>query len=160
MSADERQSSWFQHTLKQQPWRNQTELVATLTLMVIVVIIIGALYLIQTTGTTITARELEQMTDRRDELQRDNELLRAEIAELQSLPRRMTRAAEMGFHEAGPDEIQYIIVDGYQYNRPQVTPTPTPTPPPDDPIYDETLGGWLRQQWDRLKQQFDEWRDG
>jgi hypothetical protein len=122
-------------------------------------IIIAALYLIQTSTTTTTARELQEMSDYRDKLERDNERVRAEIAELQSLPRVMTRAAELNFHPANEDEIQYIIVDGYRYDRPQVTPTPTPTPVGPEPVYDETMSGWLRKQWDTLKQQFKKWRE-
>jgi cell division protein FtsL len=141
------------------PWHNQTQLVATLTLIVVVGIIIAALYLIQTSTTTTTARELQEMSDYRDKLERDNERMRAEIAELQSLPRVMTRAAELNFRPANEDEIQYIIVDGYRYNRPAVTPTPTPTPVGPEPVYDETMGGWLHKQWDALKQQFKEWRE-
>lgn len=142
------------------PWRSQqTQLVATLTLVVVVGIIIAALYLIQTSTSTITARELSEMGDYREQLERDNERLRAEIAELESLPRVMTRAAELGFNTANENEIQYIIVDGYRYNRPDVTPTPTPTPAEPEQVYDETLSGWLRKQWDSFRRQFKEWRD-
>jgi cell division protein FtsL len=148
------------HTHAEQLWRNQRHFVATLSLVVVVGIIIAALYLIQTSTTTITARELVEMDDYRQRLERDNERLSADIANLQSLPRVMTRAAELGFHDAGDNDIQYLIVDGYRYNRPQITPSPTPTPVEPEQIYDETLGGWLRKQWDRLKQQFDNWREG
>jgi hypothetical protein len=131
-----------------------------MTLAVIVGVIIGALYLIQTTTTTTTARVLEQMGSQRQRLERDNERLRAEIAQLESLPRVMTRAAEMGFRQAGSGEIQYLYVEGYHYSRPEVTPTPTPAPTEVAPVYDETLEGWLRKQWDGLKKQFEEWRSG
>lgn len=141
------------------PRNNPSQLVATLTLIVVVGIIIAALYLIQTSTTTITARELQEMDQYRDKLERDNERMRAEIAELQSLPRVMTRAAELNFRQASQEEIQYVIVDGYRYDRPKVTPTPTPTPVVVEPVYDETLGGWLRKQWDSLKTQFKEWRE-
>jgi cell division protein FtsL len=146
------------HTLNQQPWRNQTQLAATLALIVVIGIVIAALYLIQTSTTTITARELDEMSNQRAHLERDNERLRGEIAELESLPRLMTRAADLGFHEAQEDEIQYLIVNGYRYDRPKVTPTPTPTPLPPEQIYDETLSGWLRKQWDDLQKQFAQWR--
>jgi cell division protein FtsL len=151
--------STSQNSHTSSPWRNQTQLVATLTLVVVVGIIIAALYLIQTSTTTITARELQEMGSHRDQLERNNERLRAEIAESQSLPRVMTRAAELGFRQANEDEIQYIIVDGYRYNRPQVTPTPTPTPVAPEQVYDETLGGWIQKQWDSLKTQFRKWRE-
>jgi cell division protein FtsL len=156
MTNDQKQSL-FPHTL-QQPWRDQRQLVSTLSLVVMVGIIIGALYLIQTTTTTTNARELQEMSDQRLRLERENERLRAEIAGLQSLPRVMTRAAELGFRDARPDEIQWLIVEGYQYNRPRVTPTFVPTAQAEETGYDETLSGWLRKQWDSLKREFEEWR--
>ncbi len=143
----------------QPPWRNQRQFVATLGLIGMVGLIIAALYLFQTSRSTISARELEAMTDYRARLQQENERLRVEIAELQSLPRVMTRAAELGFRQASDDEIQYIIVDGYRYDRPLTTPTPRPTPTSPAQVYDETLGGWLRKQWDNLKRQFQEWQN-
>ncbi len=158
MDHDESRSLARPHAI-QPPWRNQRQFVATLGLIGVVGLIIAALYLFQTSRSTISARELEAMTDYRARLQQENERLRVEIAELQSLPRVMTRAAELGFRQAGDDEIQYIIVDGYRYDRPVATPTPTPTPTSPAQVYDETLGGWLRKQWDNLKRQFQEWQN-
>lgn len=160
MSRQNRPPSWLEHTLQNRPGRNQTQFVTTLTLIVIVGVMIGALYLIQSTTTTTTARMLDQMSDQRDRLERENERLRVEIADLESLPLRMTRAAEMGFREANPGDIQYIVVEGYRYNRPVVTATPTPTPTPEAPEYADTFEGWLQKQWDALKDQFDQWRSG
>ncbi len=148
------------HTVQREPWHNQRQWVATLAVVGVVGLIIAALYLIQTATTTITARELLEMDNYRQQLERDNELLRAEIAELQSLPRLMTRAAELGFRQAREDEIQYIIVEGYRYDRARITPTPTPSPTSPAAVYDETLSGWLRQQWDNLKRQWEAWRNG
>ena len=158
MSSTDRRPSLIPHTFHQ-PWHNQRQFVATLGLVVVVGVIIAALYLFQTSYSTITARELNEMSNSRARLELDNERLRAEIAQYQSLPRLMTRAAEMGFHEAREDEIQYIIVEGYQYDRPIIGATPTPTPMAATQVYDETLGGWLRKQWDGLKTQFDDWRN-
>ncbi len=131
MDHDESRSLARPHAI-QPPWRNQRQFVATLGLIGAVGLIIAALYLFQTSRSTISARELEAMTDYRARLQQENERLRVEIAELQSLPRVMTRAAELGFRQAGDDEIQYIIVDGYRYDRPVATPTPSQLlrPPP------------------------------
>lgn len=157
MSTDKNR---LRHTLTEHPWRNQTQIAANLALVVIVGIIIGALYLIQSSTATTTNRELQQMRDQSAVLRRDNERLRAEIAELQSLPRMMTRAAELGFRQAGSDEIQWIVVDGYRYDRPLLTPTPAPTLEHAEPVYDDTMNGWFQRQWDSLKQQFDDWRHG
>ena len=148
------------HTVRRQGERNQRQWVATFAVIGVVGLVIAALYLIQTATTTITARELLEMDGYRQQLERDHELLHAEIAELQSLPRVMTRAAELGFREAREDEIQYIIVEGYRYDRARITPTPTPSPTSPAAVYDETLSGWLRQQWDNLKRQWEAWRNG
>jgi len=158
MSSEERQPAWSQHTILQ-PGGDQRQLVATLALVVIVVILISALYLIQTTTTTTTVRQLQEMSVLRARLERENERLRAEIAQFESLPRMMTRAAELGFREAGDADIDYIVVEGYRYNRPPVTPTPTPPPAEPTQVYDETLGGWFQKQWDALRSQFDEWQN-
>ncbi len=149
-----------QHAAPPQPWHSQRQWAATLAVIGVVGLIIAALYLIQTATTTITARELLEMDTYRQQLERNNELLHAEIADLQSLPRVMTRAAELGFREAHEDEIQYIIVEGYRYDRERITPTPTPSPTSPAAVYDETLSGWLRQQWDNLKRQWEAWRNG
>ncbi len=148
------------HTLEPRPWRNQRQWAATLAVIGVVGLIIAALYLIQTATTTITARELLEMDAHRQQLERDNDQLHAEIADLRSLPRVMTRAAELGFREAREDEIQYIIVEGYRYDRARITPTPTANPTSPAAVYDETLSGWLRQQWDSLKRQWEQWRNG
>lgn len=159
MSHEHEHTTRQVHSVPEQPWANQRQLFSTLGLVVVVGVIIGALYLLQTTTTTTTARELLELDQRRQRLERDNELLRGEIAELQSLPRLMTRAAELGFRPARDDEIMYLIVEGYRYNRPRVTPTPVPAPTQVEEIYDETLSGWFRQQWDALRDQFARWRE-
>lgn len=141
------------------PWRNQRQLVSTLALIGVVIVLIMTLYLIQSTTTTTTARELREMDATLEALERSNELVRGEIAELQSLPPLMTRAATLGFRPAQEDEILYLPVEGYRYNRPQLTPTVTPAPTDPGDLYDETLGGWLQKQWDSLRKQFAKWRD-
>ncbi len=158
MGSDHEHISRTRHTIDEQPWANQRQLFSTLSLIVVIGAVIGALYLIQTTTTTTTARELIEMDEYRQELERDNELLRGEIAELQSLPRLMTRAAELGFRAADDSEIMYLIVDGYRYDRPLTTPTPTPAAAAATEIYDDNFSGWLQRQWDSLRGQFDRWR--
>ena len=55
MSADNDRPTWVQHTITEQPWANQRQVVITLSLMVVVGVIIAALYLLQITVTTTTA---------------------------------------------------------------------------------------------------------
>ncbi|NDJ77095.1 MAG: hypothetical protein GYB65_12640 [Chloroflexi bacterium] len=150
-----------QHAIGESPDRPQTELVATLAMMVVILLVIGALYLIQTTTTTTTARVLQEMSDYRDELENDNERLRADIAQLQSLPTMQARAAELGFRPARPGEIEYLVVEDYRYHRPKATLTPVvPVQEQDEePVYDDSLSGWFERLWDDLRQDFSDWRD-
>lgn len=138
------------------PQRERQQFVALLVLFVAVSIIIGALYLVQATTNVSTARDIQLLRERRDRIQRENEALRAENAELNSVPLLMERAATLGFLTAAPENIQYIVVDGYVYDEPAPTITvaqPTPTPQ----VYDDNFAGWLQRQWDALQDVFEDW---
>lgn len=135
---------------------NQGQTVAIISLLVVLFLIIGGLYLAQATTNISTARDIELLDQERGRIERDNERLRAEIARLQSLDNLHTRAADLGFREAAPDDIQYLSVDGYVYNQPAPTPTlivPTATPE----TYEENFAGWLQRQFDSLRDQFRAW---
>ncbi len=135
---------------------NQRQVVAVVVLLAVVTIIIGGLYLAQTTTSITTARDIQQMSEYRSRLERENEVLRADIARMQNLGSLQTRAASLGFQEAGPEDIFYLVVDGYVYNVPAPTPTfVQSTMTPDD--YQENFAGWLKRQYDALIDQFSEW---
>jgi cell division protein FtsB len=157
----ERQSE-PQHETRWNPFENvsenQAQVVAVVVLLTVVVLIIGGLYLAQATTNITTVRDIEQLKQERGRLQRGNEQLKAQIAELQSIDNLMTRAATLGFQPAGPEDMQYLIVDGYEYRKPTVVPTQvrmTPTPQ----TYDEDFAGWLKEQFDSLRNQFEDWAD-
>ncbi len=149
-------SNRIQHTLRSAPWRRQSQLAAIIALALIVAIIIGALYLAQVTTISTTGRQNEELRAYRDRLVRENEQLRAEIAELRSVPRLLQRAQEMGFTYAGSEQIEYLIVAGYMPEQPaSVAPLQAQQEPL--PVYDETFSGWLEQQWAELVAQFRAW---
>lgn len=147
--------NWIGHTLRRTGWQPQRQAVALATVGIIVSIIIGALYLSQAASTSTLGRQLEELIALRNELEQTNEQLRAEIAQLQSVPRLRARAQELGFELASRDEIEYLTIDGYNPNRAQIV-TRAETQPDTVPTYDETFGGWLQQQWDMLTGQFDQ----
>ena len=136
--------------------QNQSQTVIIIALIVVLGVIVGGLYLAQATTNISTARDIELKDEERGRLQRENERLRAEIARAQRLDNLHTRAATLGFAEAEPDDIQYIVVDGYSYEQPIPTSTPmalTATPE----TYEENFAGWLQRQFDDLRQQFSSW---
>jgi hypothetical protein len=72
------------------------------------------------------------------------------------VPSLFERAATLGFVTAGPEDIQYLVVEGYVYDQPAPTLTPrieTATPQ----VYDDNFAGWLDRQMDNLRELFEGW---
>ncbi len=146
--------NWFEHALQDTPWRIQRQVVALAGLGLFIAIIIGTLYLAQSASVATLGRQLEALIAQRNDLEQTNEQLRSEIASYRTVSRLLARARELGFEDAKESQIQYLYVDGYNPNRDQVVaalPTPTASPLP---TYNESFVGWLQEQWDNLKRQF------
>ncbi|NDJ62947.1 MAG: hypothetical protein GYB67_17640 [Chloroflexi bacterium] len=144
-------ANWFeQHVLQPGHRRPQRQIAALATLVLVVGIIIGALYLSQSSATSTLGRQLEEMIEIRNNLEQQNEQLRAEIASLRSVPRLLERAAELGFAPANRDEIEYLVIDGYNPNRETLVIDVEPEAEP-LPVYDESFTGWVQQQWDLFR---------
>ncbi len=146
-------SQWIQHTLDRSRWRPQRQVLALGTLALFVALIIGGLYLSQAASTSATGRQLANLIDDRNNLEQQNEQLRAEIASLQSMPRLQQRAEELGFVAAETSDIEYLVVDGYNPNRQVSALVPAQSAPHPVPSYDKSFTGWLQQQLDSLKNQ-------
>ena len=149
-------STWLQHTLDRSRWRPQRQALALGVLGLFVAIIIGGLYLSQSSSSSAIGRQLEELIAQRDDLEQANEQLRAEIASLESMPRLESRAQELGFVPADGSSIEYLVVDGYNPNR-QTAASVVPLQAKIDPVptYDESFTGWLQQQIDSLRRQLD-----
>lgn len=141
------------------PSNAQPQFVAVIVLLALVTLIIGGLYLAQATTNITTVRDIELLRQERQRLERENEQLKADIARLESIDNRMNRAATLGFQPAGPEDIQYLIVDGYEYRKPTAIPTQVLVPTVTPQSYDEDFAGWLRHQFDILADQFRNWAD-
>jgi cell division protein FtsB len=147
--------NWVQHALRNTPWRIQRQVVALGVVSVLIALIMGVLYLAQASSVATLGRQLEVLIAQRNQLEQTNEQLRSEIAQLRSVPRLLARAQELGFAPAAREQLEYLVVDGYNPNRPQTAAsavTEKKTEPA--PVYDETFTGWLQQQWDALTNQF------
>jgi hypothetical protein len=134
--------------------RTQTQTTLLIAMIVVVSLIIGALYLVQATTTATTGSELIELRLERDRLARINEDTEAQIAFERNLSVLTGRAQALGFVTVSPDEVRYLVVDGYTRNRATATPLVTAAP---TAIYNETFDGWVREQWDRLVAQFEAW---
>ena len=155
--------NWMRHALQRTGWNAQRQATTLLILGVILTLIFGGIYLSQVASYATTNRQIETLLDRRDRLELSNEQLRAEIASLQTLPRLLSRASELGFREATAADIEYIVVDGYNPDRDEtVIPMEqmTVNDSEDDmliqaPRYEATFSNWLELQLDNLSRQFE-----
>jgi cell division protein FtsL len=148
-------SHWLQqHALDRTRWRPQRQALALATLGLFVAMIMGALYLSQSASTSALGRQLEELIAERDDLEQQNEQLRAEIASLQSMPRLEGRAEELGFVTADESDIEYLVVNGYNPDRAESV---VPLQPREEPAatYDESFVGWAQQQFDALRHQLE-----
>ncbi len=149
--------TWFQHTFSRKRFRTRNQATAMAILGVAVLLILGSLYLSQVASFAITNREIEDLISRRDQLKRQNEQLIGEIASFRTLPRLYARAVEIGFRPATNNDIDYLIIEGYNPQRDKPTPDSGASSPLEAaaPAYDETFGGWLGAQFRLIRQQFE-----
>lgn len=116
--------------------------------ILILAALLGAIYLSQTSRIAVVGRRVQNLQGQLEDLKRENGTIERQIAEAQSLARLQQEALRLGFTQARPDDIDYIIVPDYPAaagtTASEVTGTAVPptTPPP------ETIGEvlWLTLQ--------------
>jgi hypothetical protein len=141
--------NWFNHALRRGPWQSQRQATALITLGFFVTLIIGGLYLSQAASASTTGRQLELLITQRNQLEQYNEQLRAEIARLRTVSRLRDRARQLGFVDAGREQIEYMVVPGYTPRRQQeaLIQQQAARVEATTPVYEESFADWLQQQW-------------
>ncbi len=124
---------------KQAPWRTQTQSVAVLAVVLFVMAILGGLYLAVAARAGTAGRDLQNLQQRQDDLIRENDQLRAELAELRSVTRLEERARALGFSPVAPDAVEYLVVKNYPNQVAAAPPAPLPAAHP------ATLVDWLAE---------------
>ncbi len=116
-------------------------------LIAIVFLVVSGVYLAVNARLARAGREVLTLEERRTELLRLTSELSAELASRTAPETMIARAANLGFHAAGPDDVLFITIDGYIPPSDFIAPRPPATD--DDgqamlsPAYTETLGDWL-----------------
>lgn len=155
MRAGRKSETWIEHALRRARWQPQRQVMALGTLGFSIALILGALYLSQVVSEATMNRELTQLLEQRDELERRNEQLRADIANARQVTRLQTQAEQLGFVAAGSSQIEYLPIEGYNPAQ-EDTVAPIEANEEDVPVYDETFTGWLEQQWDSFQGWFND----
>ena len=148
--------AWFQHTFSRKRFRTRNQATAMAILGVAILLILGSLYLSQVASFAITNRQIEDLITRRDELKRQNEKLIGEIASYRTVPRLFARAVEIGFRPATNADIDYLLIERHipERDTPAAAPEAASQSESPLPVYDQTFGGWLKQQLALVSDQF------
>jgi len=132
---------------KQAPWRVEMRSAGGTMLLLTSLLTIGGMYLTVSSKVAQAGRQVMTYEARRQELLQANADMRSKLAELTIPERLLERAQSLGFKPAGPDDIEYIEVQGYTPQAAFVAPRPLgsiePGPAGLSPAFTETLGAWL-----------------
>ncbi len=108
---------------------NEARITVGSMLVVIVISLIGWLYLTQASQVMITGYRIHELEAEETELERQNALLRFQIAQLENLSRVEARATELGF--GPPQEISYLVVEDYPKPEDSQSGDDSGRPPPE-----------------------------
>jgi hypothetical protein len=75
--------------------------------------LVGSIYVIQASRIAADGRRVQNLQFELEELKRQNAVIERGIAETQSLDRLEQEAIQLGFLRADPENIEYLLVEGY-----------------------------------------------
>ncbi len=116
--------------LRRLSWLTEAQAALGWGIILILAALLGVIYLSQSSRIATVGRRVQFLQERLDTLHRENSTLERKIAEAQSLTRLQQEAIRLGFAQASPDAIEYLIVENFPASTPMpITYVPTPQPP-------------------------------
>jgi len=135
------------HASRQAPWRKQLRLTGGVALPLIIFLVISAIYLAVNAKVANAGREVLSLERELAALERENAELVTRLAMETNPDRMMARAMSLGFVPTAPEQVEFLVVDGYSGEPEFVAPLPSTSSQEEDgllsPAYTETLGDWL-----------------
>lgn len=127
---------------RQAPWRQQMQVMAALSVGLMILLVIGGLYLAVASRAANAGRDLQRLEAAKASLLIENDRLRAQLAELRTMNRMAARALELGFLPAGPNQVEYVAVPNYPHQPTVVVEAPSAAPSVAQASAEE---GWLQR---------------
>jgi len=124
-------------TNKRLSWLTEAQAAVGWGIILVLVAILGTVYLSQASKTAVAGRRVQIRQNELDDLKRENADVEKLIAEAQSLEDLQTKAQAMGFIQAQPENIEYLVIPDYPAETavpPIISATPEVAeiaPPPD-----------------------------
>jgi cell division protein FtsL len=134
----------------QTPWRKQLQGIG----MFLAILVIGGLIAIINLNVTARAatigREIQDMQEKIEIMERSIADKRSQLAEITASERMWERSSEMDFSSMNPGEATYIVVEGYPGRQPaNMAPPPMSSVevvPVLEPDYSQSLLEWFIEQ--------------
>ena len=124
-------------------------------IILVLVALLGAIYLNQVSHIASSGRRAQLLQFNLDTLQRENSEISRKIAVKQSLSRLQQEAAQMGFIQSQPSDLDYIKIPNYPARQPLATKTQPIII--EEPFIPSTMRGAL---WEALKGVFNDLTQG
>ena len=105
--------NWLSHGFKKAPSLFEAQTALGWGVVVTLLALVGVLYLVQGSQIIISGYQMQRMTAELKELQEINTQLESQIASARSAAELQSEAQRLGFRPAGPDDIEYLPVEGY-----------------------------------------------
>ena len=100
-------------TNKRLSWLTEAQAAVGWGIILVLIAILGTVYLSQASKTAVAGRRVQIRQNDLDDLKRENASLEKNIAEAQSLDDLRAQAQAMGFIQAQPENIEYLVIPDY-----------------------------------------------
>lgn len=113
-------------------WLTEAQAALSWGIILILVALLGAIYLYQTSQIAGVGRHVQLLQNELDEVKRVNSDLERNIAEAQSLENLQAEARRLGFVRTDPADVEYLVVTDYPpliENSSSSAPIPSPAEP-------------------------------
>ena len=98
---------WATHGVKREWFESDSRPVVLLSALAAILVLVASLYLMLVSRTAAQGRHIEQLQAKVFSLQRANEQLAVEIADVSAIPRLMERAEALGFVPA--ERVEFLV---------------------------------------------------
>lgn len=115
-------------------WLTEAQAALGWGIIIILVALLGAVYLTQASRIAATGRQVQILQGDLTDIKRVNSTLERQIAEAQSLPLLQERARALGYVQANPNDIEYLVVPDYPTGPPPIAAPPPEAVPTPEPI--------------------------
>lgn len=134
----------------QAPWRRQLQFVGLFLVFLIMLALLASIYLSVSAAAAAYGRQIQTAQNDITKLRFRIANLEAKMAELHAASNLREYVAEAGLHQAGPTEIVYLPVPGYNGDQPvRLAPPPGPavaSRPGVAPEFTQSLFDWLTEK--------------